>query len=116
MFLGLVVVLASFSYILIFTAGNDGDRTGGFALLQFSPAISALVTKLAYQRNLRGLGWGWGKTRYQAAAVLLPLALGLVGFGLVWLTVGGSYDASFITETQNGIAESLSLDGHRTMS
>jgi hypothetical protein len=43
-FLGLVVVFASFSYVLIFTAGNDGDRTGGFALLQFSPAISALVT------------------------------------------------------------------------
>ena len=109
-FLGLVVVLASFSYFLIFTAGNDGDRTGGFALLQFSPAISALVTKLVHQRNVRGLGWGWGKTRYQAAAVLLPFALGLVGFGLVWLTVGGFYDASFITETQNGIAESLGLD------
>ena len=75
-FLGLVVVFASFSYVLIFTAGNDGDRTGGFALLQFSPAISALVTKLIYQRNVRGLGWGWGKTRYQLAAVLLPLVLG----------------------------------------
>jgi membrane protease YdiL (CAAX protease family) len=89
-FLSLVVVLATFSYVLIFTSGNDGDRTGGFALLQLSPAISAVVTKLIYQRNVRGLGWGWGKTRYQLAAVLLPLALGLVGFGLVWLTVGAS--------------------------
>jgi membrane protease YdiL (CAAX protease family) len=109
-FLGLVVVLASSSYVLIFTAGNDDDRTGGFALLQFSPAISALVTKLVYQRNLRGLGWGWGKTRYQFAAVLLPLALGLVGFGLVWLTVGGFYDRAFIADIQSGIAESVGLD------
>jgi len=109
-FLGLVVVLASFSYVLIFTSGNNDDRTGGFALLQFSPAISALVTKLVFQRNLRGLGWGWGKTRYQVAGVLLPLALGLVGFGLVWLTVGGFYDGSFIAETRSGIAETLGFD------
>ena len=109
-FLGLVVVLATFSYVLIFTSSSDDDRTGGFALLQFSPAISALVTKLVYQRNVRGLGWGWGRTRYQVAAVLLPLALGLVGFGLVWLTVGGFYDASFITELQSEMAETVGLD------
>jgi hypothetical protein len=89
-FMSLVVVLAAFSYFLAFTAGNDDDRTGGFALLQFSPAISAIVTKLVYQRNVRGLGWGWGKTRYQIAGWLIPLALGMVGFGLVWLTVGAS--------------------------
>ena len=50
------------------------------------------------------------KTRYQFAAVLLPLALGLVGFGLVWLTVGGFYDGSFIAETRSGIAETLGFD------
>ena len=109
-FLGLVVVLASFSYILIFTSDNNDDRTGGFALLQFSPAVSALVAKLVYQRNLRGLGWGWGKTRYQIAGALLPLALGLVGFGLIWLTVGGFYDGSFIAETRSGIADTLGFD------
>jgi membrane protease YdiL (CAAX protease family) len=108
-FLSLVVVLAAFSYFLIFTAGNDDDQTGGFALLQFSPAISAIVTKLIYQRNVRGLGWGWGKTRYQIAGWLLPLALGLVGFGLVWLTVGGFYDEAWIAETRNGIADTLGL-------
>jgi len=109
-FLVLVVVLAAFSYFLIFTAGNDDDQTGGFALLQFSPAISAIVTKLIYQRNVRGLGWGWGKTRYQVAGLLLPLALGLAGFGLVWLTVGGFYDSAFIAETRSGIADTLGLD------
>ena len=109
-FLVLVGVLAAFSYFLIFTAGNDDDQTGGFALLQFSPAISAIVTKLIYQRNVRGLGWGWGKTRYQVAAWLLPLALGLVGFGLVWLTVGGFYDSAFIAETRSGIADTLGID------
>jgi membrane protease YdiL (CAAX protease family) len=108
-FLSLVVVLAAFSYFLIFTAGNDDDQTGGFALLQFSPAISAIVTKLIYQRNVRGLGWGWGKTRYQVAGVLLPLVLGLIGFGLVWLTVGGFYDEAWIAETRNGIADTLGL-------
>ncbi len=108
-FLSLVVVLAAFSYLLIFTAGNDDDRTGGFALLQFSPAISAIVTKLLYQRNVRGLGWGWGKTRYQIAAWLLPLALGLVGFGLVWLTVGGFYDEAWLAETRSGIADTFGL-------
>jgi membrane protease YdiL (CAAX protease family) len=42
--------------------------------------------------------------------LLLPLALGLVGFGLVWLTVGGFYDGSFIAELQSEMAETLGFD------
>ncbi len=110
-FLGLAFAFAVFSYVLIFTAGNEDDRTGGFALLQFSPAIAAIITKLVYQRNLRGLGWRLGKIGYLAASVAIPFLLGLVGFGLVWiLGFGGFYDGSFIAEVQEGIADTFGLD------
>jgi membrane protease YdiL (CAAX protease family) len=110
-FLVIVFVLSAVSYGLVFTAATDGDRTGGFALLQFSPAVAAIVTKLIYQRNLRGLGWKWGKTRYQIASVVLPLILGIVGFGLLWLLgLGGFYDASFMAEIQDGISNTIGLE------
>ena len=47
---------------------------------------------------------------YQGAGVLVPLALGLIGFGLVWLTVGGFYDRAFIAEIRSRIAETLGFD------
>jgi membrane protease YdiL (CAAX protease family) len=110
-FLGLAFTFAAFSYVLIFTAATDDDRTGGFALLQFSPAIAAIITKLVYQRNLRGLGWRLGKIRYLAASVAIPFLLGLVGFGLVWISgFGGFYDGSFIAEIQEGISDTFGLD------
>ncbi len=111
-FLGLVLVFSAVSYVLIFAAATDDDRTGGFALLQFSPAVAALLTKVILQHNVRGLGWRWGKTRYQVVSVVLPLLLGLVGFGFVWLIgFGGFYDGSFIAELQDGISETFGLDG-----
>jgi membrane protease YdiL (CAAX protease family) len=81
------------------------------ALLSFSPAVSAIVTKLIYQRNVRGLGWIWGKTRYQLISLVLPFGIGLVSFGLVWLLgFGGFSSDAFIAEAQSGIAESLGLN------
>jgi len=60
------------------------------------PGISALVTRFAFHRNFRGLGWGWGNTRYQLLSYFLPFAYALPAYGFVWLTgLGGIGEAPF---------------------
>lgn len=108
-FLALVTVLAALSYTIAFS-GGEGNLDGGIVLVQFSPFLSAIITKLIYQRNVRGLGWSWGKSRYQLLSVMLPFGIGLISFGLVWLFgFGGFYNEAFIAEAQTGIADSLGL-------
>jgi len=109
-FLIIVSILSALIYLLAF-GGNGENAQGGLALLQFSPAVAAIVTKLIYQRNLRGLGWKWGKTRYQLISLVLPFFIGLVSFSLVWLLgFGGFSSGPFIAEAQAGIAESFGLN------
>ena len=109
-FLFLVTVFGGLSYALAFS-GNESNIPGGLLLVQFSPAIAAIITKLLYDRNIRGLGWGWGKTKYQLASYLLPFILASIGFGLIWLLgFGGFYNTDFIQEAQNGLSDTLGLD------
>jgi membrane protease YdiL (CAAX protease family) len=104
LFLGIVTVFAALSYLLAFTMGDD-NRTGGILLVQFSPMLAAFITKFVYQRNIRGLGWGWGKTRFQFAAYATPFFLALVSFSLVWLFGFGELAPNtLIEEAREGIA------------
>lgn len=89
---------------------GDDNRTGGLFIMQFAPLVAAFITKLAFQRNLRGLGWKWGKIRYQAAAWGLAFLISLVSFVLVWiLGFGGFYNEAFILEAQTGLAKSFGM-------
>lgn len=65
--------------------------------LMWCPGVAAIVTRLVFQRNLRGMGWGWGATRWQALSYLLPPAACLVVYGLVWLTGIGGFSAGGLT-------------------
>ena len=58
------------------------------------PGVSALVTRLVYQGNMRGEGWGWGSTRYEVMAYVIPIGYGAVAYGVVWLTGLGRVDLS----------------------
>ncbi len=109
-FLALVTVFAGLSYLLAFS-GDKSNIPGGLLLVQFSPAAAAIITKLVYDRNIRGLGWGWGKTKYQLVSYLLPFILTSIGFGLIWLLgFGGFYNTDFILEAQNGFSNKFGLD------
>ena len=113
-FLVLVTAFASIGYAVA-SAMGDANRTGGLFLVQFAPLLAAFITKLVFQRNLRGLGWGWGKTRYQAAAYGLAFLLPLISFCLVWLFgYGGFYNPLFITEAHAGIADLFGISIHST--
>ena len=95
-FLILTFALSAVPYYLIITAGSLGAGGGWYPIaLMWCPGIAALTTCLIYNKNLRGLGWGWGRSRYQASAYLLPIGYGLVAYGAVWLSGLGGIDDSF---------------------
>lgn len=104
-FLALVTVFAAIGYVVAFTIGDE-NLSGGLFLVQFAPLVAAFITKFVFKRNLRGLGWGWGKTRYQVAVYCLGFLLPLVSFLLVWsFGFGGFFDTEFIAEVQAELAE-----------
>jgi membrane protease YdiL (CAAX protease family) len=86
-FVVLIVLSAVFQYLAI----SSGNLMPWVIGIMWSPGIAALAARLVCQRNLRNLGWGWGKTRYQIISYLLPLALCLVVYGIVWLTGLGTF-------------------------
>ena len=109
-FLALVTLFAAIGYSVAFMMGDD-NRTGGIFLVQFSPMVAAIITRLIFQRNLRGFGWGWGKTRYQAVAYGLAFLLPLVSFALLWLLgFGGFSDEAYIAEAQTAFADKFGLN------
>jgi len=94
-FLGLTFGLSAILWWLIISAGSLGAQGGRYVLaLMWSPGVSALITRLIFQRNVRGEGWRWGDTRWPALAYVLPLGYATVAYGLVWLTGLGGVDLS----------------------
>src|SRR5258706_195407 len=85
-FLGLTFALSAVCWWIIISAGTLGAYQGRIVfILMWCPGVSALVTRLLFQRNLRGEGWRWGATRYEIIAYLLPVAYATVAYGSVWL-------------------------------
>lgn len=94
-FLVLTYALSSIFYWQIIVAG----RMQALLVLglMWCPGVAAILTRLVFQRNLRGTGWGWGATRWQLLSYVLPPALCLVVYGLVWITGLGGVSASALT-------------------
>ena len=93
-FLVLTFGLSAIFYSLIIAAGSLGAHGGLYVLaLMWSPGVSALITRLIFQHNVRGEGWGWGG-RWMALAYVLPLGYATAAYGLVWLTHLGGVDLS----------------------
>lgn len=92
-FLGLTFGLSAVLYGLIISAGSLGARGGLYVFaLMWTPGVSALVTRLVFQHNLRGQGWRPGSIRWLALAYVLPLGYAGVAYCLVWLAGLGSVD------------------------
>lgn len=91
-FLLLTYGLSSIFYVRIASTGHM--KMLPVLGLMWCPGAAALIVRLVSQRNLRGIGWTWGATRWQVASYLLPPALGAVVYGLVWITGVGGFDAA----------------------
>jgi membrane protease YdiL (CAAX protease family) len=101
LFLVLTYALSSIFYALIISSGKLKPLpTLG---LMWCPGVAALILRLATQGNLRGTGWGWGRTRWQVLAYLAPPALALAVYGLAWSTGIGGLSPQGLLESAKGI-------------
>lgn len=98
-FLAVFLILNTIVYYLLFTLPEN--RTVLILCIMWTPGISGLLAKLICDRSLRGMGWGWGKWRYQWMAYILPLAACLVVYGAVWTFGWGDFDATKFTARIN---------------
>jgi membrane protease YdiL (CAAX protease family) len=93
-FLALLLLLTAVSGSLASGPGIAGGAGDLIALaVVWSPGLAALITTLAFQRNVKGIGWRLGKPRYLLIGYGLPLVECSLVYGLVWLTgLGGLRD------------------------
>lgn len=97
-FLALTFALSAIFWWLIIEAGSLGAHGGLYVLaLMWCPGASALITRLNFQHDLRGEGWGLGAPRWLALAYLLPVAYATVAYGAVWMLGLGRVDLSGFT-------------------
>jgi membrane protease YdiL (CAAX protease family) len=87
-FIVLAFAFSSVFYYLIANAATPHDAGIFTIMLMWCPAVAAVLTRLYWQRNLAGFGLGLGDRKWLLVGIFLPIVLGLVMFGSVWLTVG----------------------------
>lgn len=99
LYLVLTFAFSSVFYFLIITAGTLRAQGGLYVYgLMWSPGVAALLTRWLRQRNLKGMGWGWGATRYQVLSYLIPLAYAAAAYLPVWLLGLGDFNADFLRQ------------------
>ena len=84
-FLGIAFALSAVFWGLMVRAGTATANANWLLGLMWSPAIAALAVNVGRYRSLRGLGWGLGRPRFLLLGYAIPVAYGLVAYGLVWL-------------------------------
>lgn len=86
-YLFLAFSFSSVFYYLIISQGTMHAKGGPpyTLFLMWSPGVAAMITAFVFQRNLRGFGWAWSKSRYQWISYSLPVAYGITAYGIVWL-------------------------------
>jgi len=102
-FLMLTFGLSTIFYVKMIT-GGEGIAPWTLPLM-WCPAISAIITKLIFDRNLRGLGWKSGPAKWLGLAYLLPILYGAVVYGITWLVGQGG----FTTDGIAGVASELGM-------
>lgn len=82
----LTAALSSTFHSLAIHRSSAGRSTGLLILgLMWCPGVSGLLTRLAFQGNLRGHGFGSGQTKYQFASYWIPLVYSSIVYVPFWL-------------------------------
>ncbi|MGB0037004.1 MAG: type II CAAX endopeptidase family protein [Candidatus Acidiferrales bacterium] len=80
-----LVSSAIFYRLIIRQTVTDAHGTWFVFGLMWCPGISGLLTRLIFQGNWRGHGFGWGKTKYQFVSYWIPLAYASAVYFPVWI-------------------------------
>ena len=96
-FLVLTFGLSTISYVKIIT-GGEGHIGPWLLPLMLSPSVSAILTKLIFDRDLKRLGWKPGPAKWLGLAYLLPILYGAVIYGIVWLVGLGGFTTDVVAE------------------
>jgi membrane protease YdiL (CAAX protease family) len=91
----LILTFGLSSAFYIFFAHAKTLNVGGglyVGMLMWCPGISALVTRLVFQRNVRGEGWKWAPSRYELAGYVLPIVYAACAYAAVWIFDFGGVD------------------------
>ena len=95
LFLLLTYALSSVFYVRIASVGRL-QILPIFGLM-WCPGIAALILRMVSQHNLRRTGWAWNRTRWQLLSYLIPPALSLAVYGVVWITGIGAWNVAGLT-------------------
>jgi membrane protease YdiL (CAAX protease family) len=105
-FLALTFGLSTIFYGKIIT-GGEGIAPWALPLM-LCPGVCAILTKLIFDRNLKGLGWKPGPAKWLGLAYLLPILYGAVIYGLTWLVGQGGFTTDVVAEI---VSKGLGLAG-----
>jgi uncharacterized protein len=111
-FVVLTFVFSSPFYYLIASAGTINAAGGLYiAAIMWCPGVAGLCTRLFFQRNFRGIGWGWGSSRYHAIAYAIPVVACIGVYGFAWATGIGDLAIQRLTSGADlfGLIKSSSL-------
>ena len=101
-FLSLLLLFSSVFYVLVFSTSDAPKQWDRYMLpFMWCPGLAALITKLARDKTLRGLGWGWGRKRYFLIAYGLAIGLCLLPYLFVWFT----FDAFSRSQFEEALAK-----------
>ena len=85
-FLALLALFSSAFYALVLFRPDAGTQWSVYAAaFMWCPGMAAIVTCLVRDGTLRGLGWGWGRTRFYPIAYGLALVVCLLPYVVVWI-------------------------------
>lgn len=68
------------TYALWFYIAGDPSRRGLISFGMFIPALCAIVTRLAFRRSLRGMGWRIPNWKWLLAGWLIPLGYSILAY------------------------------------
>ena len=90
-----LLVLLAISVPLYWPIVRTGSLDAGYDIpvlaLMWSAGIASLITRLVFNRSLRGVGWGWGEWKYQWASYFIPIAYSSAVYIPVLLAGYGTY-------------------------
>ena len=112
LFLLLTALFCYAFYLYLFLAEKPVWNDLLSASFMWCPGVAAILTRLILRRNVRDLGWGWGRShRYLAGVYFIPFALCLSVYAAVWLAGLGEFSDARLRQAMQrfGVTNDLGL-------